>query len=208
MMLGKMITLEGVEGAGKSTQLVMLVDYLRQHGVSVVSTREPGGTLLGEKIRGILLNDDGVCISDESELLLMFTARQQHLQEVIKPALAKGQWVVCDRFIDASYAYQSGGRGMDQHRVQRLEDWVLAGFKPDLTLLLDVPVSAGFSRIQNRGKDRIEQENSAFFERVRRTYLQRAESDYSRIKVIDSSQPVDVVANAIQSCVDALIALS
>lgn len=208
MKHGKMISLEGVEGAGKSTQLTMLVDYLKQQGITVIATREPGGTRLGEKIRSILLVEDNTNISLESELLLLFAARAQHMEEVIRPALENGQWVVCDRFTDASYAYQSGGRGMNGKRIQQLEQWLLNGFKPDLTLLLDISVSAGFQRIASRGKDRFEQEEMAFFERVRSTYLQREQSDQSRIKLIDAEQSSDQVANQIQSRLDALIAKS
>ena len=204
MKPGKMITLEGVEGAGKSTQLAMLVDYLRQQRIPVIATREPGGTALGEQVRSLLL-DERISITPETELLLLFAAREQHLQTVIKPALIQGQWVVCDRFIDASYAYQSGGRRIDSLRIRQLEDWVLAGFKADLTLLFDLPVEVGFKRIAERGKDRIEQEDMAFFERVRTTYLARAESQSSRIKIIDASQPLDVVATHVQTCLDALI---
>jgi dTMP kinase len=205
MTYGKMITLEGVEGAGKSTQLVNLIDYLQQQGIPVIATREPGGTALGEKIRSVLLNDDGNKMALECELLLMFAARAQHMQEVIKPALENGQWVVSDRFVDASYAYQSGGRGMDIMRIKQLEQWLLAGFKPDLTLLLDVSVAAGFQRIVSRGKDRIEQESVEFFERVRNTYLQLTQSEPERIKLIDAAQPVDAVTKQIQSCLNALI---
>ncbi len=205
MTYGKMITLEGVEGAGKSTQLVNLIDYLQQQGIPVIATREPGGTALGEKIRSVLLNDDGNKMALECELLLMFAARAQHMQEVIKPALENGQWVVSDRFVDASYAYQSGGRGMDIKRIKQLEQWLLAGFKPDLTLLLDVSVAAGFQRIVSRGKDRIEQESVEFFERVRNTYWQLAQSEPERIKLIDAAQPVDAVTKQIQSCLNALI---
>lgn len=205
MTYGKMITLEGVEGAGKSTQLVNLIDYLQQQGIPVIATREPGGTALGEKIRSVLLNDDGNKMALECEMLLMFAARAQHMQEVIKPALENGQWVVSDRFVDASYAYQSGGRGMDIKRIKQLEQWLLAGFKPDLTLLLDVSVAAGFQRIVSRGKDRIEQESVEFFERVRNTYLQLAQSEPERIKLIDAAQPVDAVTKQIQSCLNALI---
>ncbi|MEE9424449.1 MAG: dTMP kinase [Methylococcales bacterium] len=208
MAYGKMITLEGVEGAGKSTQLVNLIDYLQQQDIPVIATREPGGTALGEKIRSLLLIDDGNKMVLECELLLMFAARAQHMQEVIKPALESGQWVVCDRFVDASYAYQSGGRGMDIERIKQLEQWLLTGFKPDLTLLLDVSVAAGFQRIVSRGKDRIEQESVEFFERVRNTYLQLAQSEPQRIKLIDAAQPVNAVTKQIQSCLNALIGLS
>ncbi len=205
MAYGKMITLEGVEGAGKSTQLINLIDYLQQQDIPVIATREPGGTALGEKIRSLLLIDDGNKMVLESELLLIFAARAQHMQEVIKPALESGQWVVCDRFMDASYAYQSGGRGMDIERIKQLEQWLLVGFKPDLTLLLDVSVATGFQRIVSRGKDRIEQESVEFFERVRNTYLQLAQSEPERIKLIDAVQPVDEVTKQIQSCLNTLI---
>ena len=203
-----MITLEGVEGAGKSTQLVNLIEHLKQQDISVIATREPGGTALGEKIRALLLGDEGNKMALECELLLMFAARAQHLQEVIKPALGSGQWVVCDRFVDASYAYQSGGRGMDSKRIEQLEQWLLAGFKPDLTLLLDVSVAAGFQRIVSRGKDRIEQESVEFFERVRITYLRLAELEPQRIKLIDAAQPVELVTKQIQSSLNALIGQS
>jgi len=206
MTHGKMISLEGVEGAGKSTQLTMLVDYLKQQGIAVIATREPGGTGLGEKIRSILLVDDDTSISLESELLLLFAARAQHMEEVIRPALENGHWVVCDRFTDASCAYQSGGRGMNNERIQQLEQWLLSGFKPNLSILLDISVSAGFQRIAKRGKDRFEQEEKAFFERVRLTYLQREKSDQSRIKLIDAGLSSDQVANQIQLCLDTLIA--
>jgi dTMP kinase len=205
MAYGKMITLEGVEGAGKSTQLINLIDYLQQQDIPVIATREPGGTALGEKIRSLLLINDGNKMVLESELLLIFAARAQHMQEVIKPALESGQWVVCDRFMDASYAYQSGGRGMDIERIKQLEQWLLVGFKPDLTLLLDVSVATGFQRIVSRGKDRIEQESVEFFERVRNTYLQLAQSEPERIKLIDAVQPVDEVTKQIQSCLNTLI---
>lgn len=200
-----MITLEGVEGAGKSTQLAILVEYLQQRDIPVIATREPGGTPLGEKIRSVLLSSDDTKISVETELLLMFAARQQHMQDIVRPALDQGSWIVCDRFIDASYAYQSGGRGLDSQRIQQLEDWVLTAFKPDLTLLFDISVVAGFERIAERGKDRIEQEDISFFERVRATYLHRAELDQSRIKIINASLPVDSVAKHVQSYLVPLI---
>ncbi|MEE9345740.1 MAG: dTMP kinase [Methylococcales bacterium] len=208
MKLGKMITLEGVEGAGKSTQLANVVDYLRQQDIVVVVTREPGGTALGEKMRSLLLIDDGSKMALECELLLMFAARAQHMDEIIRPALECGQWVVCDRFTDASYAYQAGGRGIDSKRIEQLEHWLLDGFKPDLTLLLDVAVSTGFKRIMRRSKDRIEQENIDFFERVRNTYLRLAASEPQRIKLIDAAQPVDEVSRQIQTCLNDLMVMS
>ena len=205
MKSGKMITLEGVEGAGKSTQLTNIVDYLQQQGIAVITTREPGGTALGEKIRSLLLIDDGNKVAVECELLLMFAARAQHMDEVIRPALESGQWVICDRFIDASYAYQSGGRGIDYKRIEQLEQWLLGGFKPDLTLLLDVAVATGFQRIVSRGKDRIEQESIDFFERVRSTYLRLAASEPQRVKLIDAALPVDQVSRHIQNYLNHLI---
>ncbi len=205
MKSGKMITLEGVEGAGKSTQMANVVDYLRRQDIAVVATREPGGTALGERIRSLLLIDDGSNMALECELLLMFAARAQHMDEIISPALESGQWVVCDRFTDASYAYQSGGRGIDSKRIEQLEHWLLGAFKPDLTLLLDVTISTGFQRIVSRGKDRIEQESIEFFERVRSTYLRLAASEPQRVKLIDAAQPVDEVSRQIQTCLNHLM---
>lgn len=203
-MRGRLITLEGGEGAGKSTQLAFMADYLKQLKIPIVTTREPGGTQIGEKIREILLSET-LEIADDAELLLIFSARAQHLQEVIQPALERGNWIICDRFIDASYAYQSGGRGMSGDRIQQLEQWVLQGLKPDLTILLDIPVSVGFERIGHRAKDRFEQENVEFFEAVRRVYLNRANSEPDRIKVIDASQSPEVVSQNIQACIAAFI---
>jgi dTMP kinase len=194
---GRFITLEGGEGAGKSTLLAGLNDYLQQRGVSLLQVREPGGTALGEAIRAIVLDPTRTHISAESELLLMFAARAQLVRERILPALESGQWVLCDRYVDASYAYQGAGRGQPMDRIAALEDWACAGLKADLTLLLDLSVSTGRARAAGRGAaDRIEVEADAFFERVRQAYRDRAEAEPGRFRVIDASQPVDKVLQA------------
>ena len=168
---GHFISLEGGEGAGKSTLLNGLRDHLIQHGVELVQTREPGGTALGEAVRAIVLDPAQRGLLAETELLLMFASRAQLVREVIEPALAAGRWVLCDRFADASYAYQGGGRGQPLERIAELECWACNGLVPDLTLLLDLPVATGRARAADRGAaDRIETEADAFFERVRRTY--------------------------------------
>jgi dTMP kinase len=185
---GRFITLEGGEGAGKSTLLKGLHDHLLQRGVTLLQVREPGGTALGEAIRSIVLDPSHPDISAESELLLMFAARAQLVRERILPALTAGQWVLCDRYVDASYAYQGAGRGQPQERIAELERWACAGLKADLTLLLDLPVSTGRARAAGRGAaDRIETEADAFFERVRQAYRERAEAEPQRFHVIDAS---------------------
>lgn len=207
-MTGRFISLEGVEGVGKSTNLVFIVDYLQQQGVSVVQTREPGGTATGERIRELLL-DPELSISDSTELLLMFASRAQLVSETIRPALAAGNWVVSDRFTDASFAYQGGGRGLGHERVAQLEDWVLAGLKPDCTLLLDLPVEKGLARLEDRShKDRIEQEQNSFFHRVREGYLQRVAEDPERFRVIDASESLQQVQTAIAHELDEQLALA
>jgi dTMP kinase len=191
---GRFITLEGGEGAGKSTLLAGLRDHLLQQGVSLLQVREPGGTGLGEAIRSIVLDPAHPHISAESELLLMFAARAQLVRERILPALDAGQWVLCDRYVDASYAYQGAGRGQPAERIAELERWACAGLKADLTLLLDLPVSTGRARAAGRGEaDRIEAEADAFFERVRKAYRERAEAEPQRFRVIDASQSADQV---------------
>lgn len=188
---GKFITLEGVDGAGKSTHLEYIADKIRARGVELVVTREPGGTPLGEKLRAMLLNDP---MQPDTELMLMYAARAEHVAALIKPALARGAWVLSDRFADASYAYQCGGRGIDAGRLQALEDWTLAGFKPDLTLLFDVSAEVAESRrAQVRAADRFEQEQAAFFTRVREAYLQRARTEPGRIHVIDASHSIEAI---------------
>ena len=185
---GRFITLEGVDGAGKSTHLGFVADWLRARGRELVITREPGGTPLGETLRELLLHRE---MAAETELLLMFAARQQHLAECILPALARGAWVVSDRFTDASYAYQCGGRGIDAARVAVLEDWVQRGFSPDLTLLFDVPAEvAEARRSAARAADRFEREADSFFNRVRTAYLARAAAAPARIHVLDARQDI------------------
>ena len=185
---GKFITLEGVDGAGKSTHLDFIAGWLRQQGHEVVVTREPGGTPLGEELRNLLLNRD---MDADTELLLMFAARQAHLAELILPTLAGGAWVLSDRFTDASYAYQCGGRGIAEARVAALETWVQHGFQPDLTLLFDVSAEvAAARRGAARVADRFEREAYAFFENVRAAYLARAATAAKRIRVVDASPSI------------------
>ena len=199
---GRFITLEGGEGAGKSTNLEYVRRHLEQAGCDVMVTREPGGTALGERIRTLLLDPDSEIHAD-TELLLMFAARAQHLQEKVFPALERGMWVLCDRFTDATYAYQGGGRGLDERRIEVLEQWVQSEFKPDMTLLFDIPVEAGLERAGRRGQlDRFEQERETFFNSVRQTYLDRASNDPVRFRVIDASQELA----AVQLQLDAIIA--
>lgn len=191
MSSGKFITLEGVDGAGKSTHLGFVADWLRARGHEVVVTREPGGTALGETLRELLLHRE---MDADTELLLMFAARQQHLAELIRPALARGAWVVSDRFTDASYAYQCGGRGIAVERIAALEAWVQRGFAPDLTLLFDVPPEvAGARRAAARAADRFEREADSFFSRVRAAYLDRARAEPARIRVLDARQGIDAI---------------
>jgi dTMP kinase len=193
-MQGKFITVEGSEGVGKSSNLAFIEDYLRNAGINIVRTREPGGTALGESVRELLLDARQTAMCDDTELLLMFAARAQHLAEVIRPALEAGQWVLCDRFTDATYAYQGGGRGVPMDRIRVLEDWVQGELRPDHTLLLDMPVAAGLERAGARSEpDRFEQEQHAFFERVRETYLARAKEEPGRIHIIDASPMLDEV---------------
>jgi len=193
MKSGLFITLEGGEGAGKSSSLDFVRDWLKQHGQDVVVTREPGGTPLGEQIRELLLHGrDGM--SADTELLLMFAARAEHLSQVIRPALERGASVVCDRFTDATYAYQGAGRGIAGGRIAVLEQWVQQGLRPHLTLLLDIPVAQGLARAGNRSTpDRFEREQQAFFERVRRGYLDAAAREPERIRVIDASRDIAAV---------------
>ncbi len=197
------ITLEGGEGAGKSTQMAYVEACLKKAGKSVCVTREPGGTALSESIRELLLDHRQSAMDADTELLLMFAARAQHLAELIRPALDAGQWVLCDRFTDATYAYQGGGRGIDTRRIAALEDWVQGELRPDLTLLLDLPIDVGMSRAGERGElDRFEREQQDFFERVRKTYLEMAEQFPKRYRVIDASQNIEQV----QAQIDAVLA--
>ncbi len=205
-MSGKFITLEGGEGAGKSTVLHAVRDLLTQRSLDVVVTREPGGTPAGEAIRHVLLDPAlrGMCA--ETELLLMFASRAQLVRETIQPALAAGRWVLADRFTDASFAYQGGGRGQPLARIAELENWAAAGLKPDLTLLLDVPVAEGLKRANGRGAaDRIEMENAEFFERVRAAYRERAAAQPRRFRLIDASRPLAEVLAQVQAAVSAFL---
>ncbi len=198
MSRGLFITLEGGEGAGKSTNLAYARQCLEQAGKTVVVTREPGGTELGERVREILLHRRDLQIVADSELLLMFAARAEHLAKVIRPALAAGKTVLCDRFTDATYAYQGGGRGIPAERIAAIEDWVQGSRRPDLTLVFDLPVEAGRARAGQRSEpDRFELESNEFFTRVRATYLARAEREPGRVRVIDASQNLDQVQRQI-----------
>jgi dTMP kinase len=194
MESGQFITLEGGEGLGKSTNLHFIKSFLENQGLSVVVTREPGGTPLAEQIRSLLLEERAEVVADKTELLLMFSARAQHLKEVIHPALAQGQWVISDRFTDATYAYQGGGRQMEVSLIQQLETWVQGLFRPDLTFLLDAPISVSMQRVKERlNNDRFEQEQLPFFERVREAYLVQARNHPDRIQVINANQSLELV---------------
>ncbi len=197
--MAKFIILEGSEGAGKSTNLQFIADWLQQQSQQVLTTREPGGTEIGEAIRGILLDTRFTEMTPETELLLMFAARNQHIQQKIRPALEAGQWVISDRFTDASYAYQGGARGLPFERIEQIEQWVQQGFQPDLVFVFDLPVEVGMERVRQRGAatDRFEQEQMAFFERVRQAYLLRAAQHPERYCVLDASQPLAVVQQQI-----------
>lgn len=194
----RLVTLEGGEGAGKTSAIAAIRDRLQAAGHEVVLTREPGGTPLAERIRELLLNPQDEALAPETELLLMFASRAQLVRKLIRPALERGAVVITDRFTDASYAYQGGGRGMDMGRIAELERWA-AGIRPDLTLLLDVGVSQGLSRARARGGelDRIEREREDFFERVRSAYLARAAAEPERFRVVDASRPADEVRAAV-----------
>lgn len=192
---GRFITLEGLDGAGKSTHLAWLADWLRQRGIRLLVTREPGGTPLGEKLRELLLNEP---MHLETEALLMFAARREHIDRVIEPALARGEWVVSDRFSDASFAYQGGGRGLAQEKLEVLEHWVQGAgadmLQPDLTLLFDVPLAVSQARLANgRELDRFEREEADFHERVRAAYLARATASAGRIRVLDSTRTLELI---------------
>jgi len=203
---GRFITLEGVEGAGKSTQMNVMGEFLEARGIAVVTTREPGGTPLGEAIRELLLNPDNRGMALDTELMLVFAARAQHLAEVIRPALEAGVWVLSDRFTDATYAYQGGGRGIPSRRIAVLEEWVQGALRPDLTLLLDLPIKLGMSRMAARGRpDRFEREHEAFFERIRSTYVERAGAEPLRFRRIDASQPVEQVSRAVREALADLL---
>ena len=206
MIRGKFITLEGGEGVGKTTNLAFIKDYLQQHNIRVVVTREPGGTALAEKIRHLLLDHDSEAVSETAELLLVFAARAQHIKHVIEPALAQGAWVLCDRFTDATYAYQGGGRNMRISTIEWLENLVQGALRPDLTVLLDAPVEIGLERAKNRGAfDRFESEKISFFEQVRRAYLLQWELHPERIKLIKANRPLVDVQKALIDVIHPLL---
>lgn len=203
---GRFITLEGIEGAGKSTQLAVVGRCLAARGIDVLSSREPGGSPLGERVRALLLDPALRGMAADTELLLLFAARAEHLAAKIRPALAKGTWVVCDRFTDATYAYQGGGRGMDRERIALLEDLVQGDLRPDLTLLLDLPAATGLSRAAARSRpDRFESEAVRFFEDVRARYLAIAASQPQRVCLIDAAGPLDEVSQQVRTRVNAFL---
>jgi dTMP kinase len=201
---GVFLTLEGGEGLGKSTAVKFIQQYLQQAQIDFISTREPGGTPAAEQIRHILLNPNlAETITPETELLLMFASRSQHIANLILPALESGKWVVCDRFVDASYAYQGGGRGFPVAQIKHLDNLIVGDLRPDVTILLDAAPQVGMARAKNRGThDRIEQEKLDFFERVRTSYLARAKADPERFKVIDASKPLAAVQTELKVILD------
>ena len=199
-MAGTFIAVEGGEGAGKTTQLACMREYLERAGRRVVLTREPGGTALGEDIRDLLLGHRHQGMASATETLLMFAARAEHLARVVRPALAAGYWVLCDRFTDATYAYQGGGRGVSLDKIAVLESWVQEGLRPDLILLFDLPVEIGLARAGRRGAtDRFEREERAFFERVRTVYLDRARQEPDRYRIVDADRPIAAVKAGVEA---------
>lgn len=205
MTRGAFITVEGGEGVGKSTCLKTIEALLSKAGKEVVVTREPGGTPLGERVREWILHGEHGALSAEVEALLMFAARAEHLDKLIRPALDSGHWVLCDRFTDATLAYQGGGRGASVDGLRQLARFAQGSLQPDLTLLLDAPVDVGLSRIQDRSHDHFERESREFFERVRRTYLELARQEPGRITVIDASRPLEQVRRQIEARLQAFI---
>lgn len=200
---GLFITFEGIDGAGKSTHIQWLTDYLKSKNIDVISTREPGGTDLGEQIRNMLLNQD---MHVKTEALLMFASRNEHIQKIIKPNLKNNKWVISDRFTDASYAYQGGGRGLNQDEIKVLENWTHLGLQPDCTLLFDLPLEIAQQRINSERKlDRFEQEKQDFFLRTKNTYLKRAQQYSDRFLVLDSSQEITTIRKQIKEKIDSLI---
>jgi dTMP kinase len=203
MTRGKFITFEGIDGAGKSTHIGFVTEFLASRGKAVVSSREPGGTPLGEKLRDLLLHQK---MHLETEALLMFASRREHIAQVIEPGIARGDWVLSDRFTDASFAYQSGGRGMDRGKMEALEQWVHPQLQPDLTLLFDVPLEVARQRLDaTRTLDKFEQEQSDFFSRCRNEYLRRAAQFPERIAVIDSTRSIDETREHITEALERLL---
>jgi len=206
-MNGRFITVEGTEGAGKTSNIAFLQARLEAAGKTVVLTREPGGTPLGEAIRDLLLTRRGDGMAVDTELLLMFAARAEHIAQLIRPALARGEWVLCDRFTDATYAYQGGGRGIDIDRIAALEHWVQGNLRPDLTIVLDVPVEVGLARAGRRSApDRFEREQLAFHEAVRAAYRTIAAREPARVQVVDAEQPLPRVQADLGRVLDAFLA--
>jgi dTMP kinase len=203
---GRFITLEGIDGAGKSTHAAWLYEALAERGHRVVATREPGGTPLGERLRELLLEEP---MTHDSEALLVFASRREHLEQVIRPALARGDWVLCDRFTDATYAYQGGGHGVDPARIAELEAWIQRDCRPDLTLLFDVTIDVSRERLarserDGRALDKFERERGPFFARVREVYLARARAEPGRFRVIESARPLDAVRVELEQVLDSL----
>ena len=207
-MRGKFITIEGTEGVGKTTNMTYVQNQLEAAGIEVVVTREPGGTAIGEKIRELLLDARNSDLVDDTELLMMFAARAQHIQQVIEPALKAGKWILCDRFTDATYAYQGGGRGIEIDRIAMLESWVQGALRPDLILLLDIPVETGLTRASQRSEpDRFEQEKHAFFVKVRQCYLDRANNDTQHYRIIDASTSLELVQKHISTALKEILSV-
>jgi dTMP kinase len=209
-MAGRFITLEGIEGAGKSTVARFVREWLTGRGITVCATREPGGTPLAERVRELVLNRQGEPITPVTETLLMFAARGLHLENLIRPALARGDWVVCDRFTDATRAYQGGGRGVSGAWIEQLAAAVQRGLRPDCTLLLDLPVEVGLERVRERSgtsapTDRFEEESARFFERVRATYLELARAEPERIRIIDASRALAEVQSQVAAALEPLL---
>lgn len=203
---GRFITVEGTEGVGKSSNITFIQEALQKAGMDVVATREPGGTQLGEEVRELLLDHRHTGMSSDAELLLMFAARAQHIEQVIQPALNQGQWVLCDRFTDATYAYQGGGRGISNERIATLESWVQGTLRPDITVLLDLPVEIGLARAGTRGAaDRFEKEQQTFFEQVRNAYLAQAQKSPERYRIIDASQTLAAVQQQIAAVLQLIL---
>ncbi|MDX1694057.1 MAG: dTMP kinase [Ketobacteraceae bacterium] len=204
---GLFITVEGIEGVGKTTNIEFISDWLKSSGIEFIATREPGGTPLAEEIRNVLLAPRDEPVADTAELLLVFAARAQHLAQLIQPAIREGRWVLCDRFTDATYAYQGGGRGLPEATISALENLVQNAFRPDAVILLDVPVDVGLARASARSDlDRIEKEKTEFFEKVRQTYLQRAAAEPDRYHLVDASQDLAGVQQQLQAVLDRILA--
>jgi dTMP kinase len=205
-MTGKFITVEGIEGAGKTTCMQVVTEVIEHQGINAIHTREPGGTDLGEDLRSLLLGHKHTGMSDDAELLMMFAARAEHIAQKIQPALDDGKWVLCDRFTDATYAYQGYGRGIPLEKIAGLENWVQGELRPDLTLLMDLPVEVGMERAGKRSApDRFESEAWDFFERIRQGYLSIAAEQPSRVKVIDASQDLPDVQAQVKTAIEAFV---